>query len=310
MYDLNLDVNDFPKKAATLEGNHLLSHVNGSSDLQQIDLDLSPLTLGGCKSHLFNGWEEAAPSSQDVQRLHATPNLSKLIRVRSPERCQLASPTPASQATAPTSKTREEASEPKCSTGSNGKVKKGKKQQHECLPEQQNTKVLKAALANELHKSKETQTKAPGLGTSSKLGSKQASQSQPSSVETHRVLGKRSEESKVPAQNSGGALSTVGSRPPEKSDVEMHGSKLHRMDQESEGKGASVTAVGLQQPRGKGRKNKNKTDRSSSSIGKVSLNITEYRVKKTWQIIVLPVVMKLCFTRWQHCAILFIIPSG
>ena len=45
MYDLNLDVNDFPKKAATLEGNHLLSHLNGSTDIQQIDLDLAPLSF-------------------------------------------------------------------------------------------------------------------------------------------------------------------------------------------------------------------------------------------------------------------------
>uniref|UniRef100_A0A3B4EPC1 Family with sequence similarity 193 member B n=1 Tax=Pundamilia nyererei TaxID=303518 RepID=A0A3B4EPC1_9CICH len=85
MYDLNLDVNDFPKKAATLEGNHLLSHLNGSSDLQQIDLDLSPLSLGTFKSHLdlVNGWED---TNIDIQRLHSTPSLSKLIRVRSPER--------------------------------------------------------------------------------------------------------------------------------------------------------------------------------------------------------------------------------
>uniref|UniRef100_A0A4W5LCR6 Uncharacterized protein n=1 Tax=Hucho hucho TaxID=62062 RepID=A0A4W5LCR6_9TELE len=123
MYDLNLDVNDFPKKAATLEGNHLLSHLNGSScsDLQQIDLDLAPLSLGTFKSHLdlVNGWEEAHPRDnspigpistpacatvpgvggpgvgtgvKDVHRLHTTPSLSKLIRVRSPERCPSARP--------------------------------------------------------------------------------------------------------------------------------------------------------------------------------------------------------------------------
>ncbi|XP_045580220.1 protein FAM193B isoform X2 [Salmo salar] len=116
MYDLNLDVNDFPKKAATLEGNHLLSHLNGSScsDLQQIDLDLAPLSLGTFKSHLdlVSGWEEAHPRDnspigpistpasttvpgvggpgvgtgvKNVHRLHTTPSLSKLIRVHSPE---------------------------------------------------------------------------------------------------------------------------------------------------------------------------------------------------------------------------------
>ncbi|KAG5852967.1 hypothetical protein ANANG_G00068140 [Anguilla anguilla] len=71
MYDLNLDVNDFPKKAATLEGNHLLSHLNGSSELQQIDLDLSPLSLSSFKSHLelVNGWED-----RDRDRAPAPPS--------------------------------------------------------------------------------------------------------------------------------------------------------------------------------------------------------------------------------------------
>ncbi|KAK6299390.1 hypothetical protein J4Q44_G00309000 [Coregonus suidteri] len=132
---LNLDVNDFPKKAATLEGNHLLSHLNGSScsDLQQIDLDLAPLSLGTFKSHLdlVKGWEEAHPrdhspigpisplasdtvpgvggpgaaagtGAKDVQRLHTTPSLSKLIRVRTPERCRSARPENKHQAPAST----------------------------------------------------------------------------------------------------------------------------------------------------------------------------------------------------------------
>lgn len=51
VYDLNLDVNDFPKKAAVLEQKNLLSNLNGSSDLQDIDLALAPLSLGPAKSH-------------------------------------------------------------------------------------------------------------------------------------------------------------------------------------------------------------------------------------------------------------------
>ena len=51
VYDLNLDVNDFPKKAAVLEQKNLISHLNGSSDLQDIDLALAPLSLGPTKSH-------------------------------------------------------------------------------------------------------------------------------------------------------------------------------------------------------------------------------------------------------------------
>nr|XP_005992417.1 PREDICTED: protein FAM193B isoform X2 [Latimeria chalumnae] len=102
MYDLNLDVNDFPKKAATLDHKNLLSHLNGSSDLQKIDLDLSPLTLGSLKNHIVNGNEYGAQPEEndpayitvqengDIKRLNSTPNLSRLIRVRSPDRTNVA----------------------------------------------------------------------------------------------------------------------------------------------------------------------------------------------------------------------------
>jgi len=95
VYDLNLDVNDFPKKAAVLEQKNLLSHLNGSSDLQDIDLALAPLSLGPAKSHaLLRGelgprWGEgpgeppAAPENGVVKRLSAVPSLSRMIWVQS-----------------------------------------------------------------------------------------------------------------------------------------------------------------------------------------------------------------------------------
>ncbi|NXK56807.1 F193B protein, partial [Chauna torquata] len=97
VYDLNLDVNDFPKKAAVLEQKNLLSHLNGSSDLQDIDLALAPLSLGPTKSHaLLRGelgprWGEGpgepppAPVAENgvVKRLSAVPSLSRMIWVQS-----------------------------------------------------------------------------------------------------------------------------------------------------------------------------------------------------------------------------------
>ncbi|NXH45691.1 F193B protein, partial [Dicaeum eximium] len=97
VYDLNLDVNDFPKKAAVLEQKNLLSNLNGSSDLQDIDLALAPLSLGPAKSptvlrgELSPRWAEGpgepppAPAAENgvVKRLSAVPSLSRMIWVQS-----------------------------------------------------------------------------------------------------------------------------------------------------------------------------------------------------------------------------------
>ncbi|CAJ0954065.1 unnamed protein product [Ranitomeya imitator] len=89
VYDLNLDVNDFPKKAAVLEQKNLLSHLNGSSDFQEIDLDLTPLTLSVSKGKEAKlSEEEDNLSSQPaengiVKRLSVVPNLSRMIWVQS-----------------------------------------------------------------------------------------------------------------------------------------------------------------------------------------------------------------------------------
>ncbi|XP_061473594.1 protein FAM193B isoform X2 [Rhineura floridana] len=101
VYDLNLDVNDFPKKAAVLEQKNLLSHLNGSSELQEIDLDLSPLSLGAPHNHTLlrsevgSRWAESPsevvppspPACENgvVKRLSAVPNLSRMIWVQSPK---------------------------------------------------------------------------------------------------------------------------------------------------------------------------------------------------------------------------------
>lgn len=285
MYDLNLDVNDFPKKAATLEGNHLLSHLNGSSDLQQIDLDLAPLSLGTFKSHLdlVNGWEDTASlsppntttasaattGSKDVQRLQSTPSLSKLIRVRSPERCTSAGsesmPPVPGQATA---KSKEDASDPKNTSAGNGggksEKKKNKKQQQrqeQPVSEQNSNKPNKAVSGYETQKANETKL-AEMASNGSKAGNKQP---QPT-VDNQKNGPKKAEEGRSSRQAANGANTGLSNAQRGKGDAETRGV---RSEQDSEGKAHPTTANGQQQQqsKGKSKKNKNKGEKSSSAIG-------------------------------------------
>lgn len=290
MYDLNLDVNDFPKKAATLEGNHLLSHINGSSDLQQIDLDLAPLSLGTFKNHLdlVNGWEDtttvSSPNttttttsgvpagSKDIQRLHTTPSLSKLIRVRSPERCTSTGsdslpPVPA-QATA---KSKEDAPDPKNTTVGNGgaKSKKNKKQQQrqeQSVSEQNSNKPTKAASGNETQKTNEFKEVA---SNGSKAGNKQPQHC----ADNQRNGPKKTEEgrsSKHPVNGANGGLLNAQRG---KGDTETRGV---RSEQDSESKAhPTISANGQQhqQPKGKNKKNKNKGEKPTTNIGTVNIYI-------------------------------------
>ncbi|MEQ2247323.1 hypothetical protein ILYODFUR_008241 [Ilyodon furcidens] len=287
MYDLNLDVNDFPKKAATLEGNHLLSHLNGSSDLQQIDLDLSPLSLGSFKSHLdlVNGWEDTnvpssptaaanissgvSASSKETQRLHTTSSLSKLARVRSPERCTSAGcdslpPVPVHA----TEKSKEDAPDPKNTTAGNSgaKSKKNKKQQlkqEQSVLEQTSNKPTKAASGNEAQKTNESKEMAPH---GPKSGSKQPQQP----VDNQRNGPKKTEEGRSSKNVSNGANGLLGA-PRGKTDTETRGG---RSEQECESKAhTSVPPNGpqQQQPKGKNKKNKNRGEKSNSAIDDVFL---------------------------------------
>lgn len=282
MYDLNLDVNDFPKKAATLEGNHLLSHLNGSSDPQQIDLDLAPLSLGTFKNHLdlSNGWEETTVScpsltssapglpavSRDVQRLHTAPSLSKLIRVQSPERCTSTRsdmlPEVPAQSTA---KSKEEAPDLKNTTvgSSSSKSKKNKKQQQQqqrqeqSLPEQSFNKQTKAASGNKTQKNNESKDTAANV---TKMGSKQLQHC----TENHRSGSKKPEEGKSSKHPPNGSLSNALKG---KGDIETR----ERPEQESENKGHHAISANSQQQqqqtKGKNKKNKNKGEKPSSALG-------------------------------------------
>ncbi|KAM9850231.1 protein FAM193B [Aulostomus maculatus] len=274
MYDLNLDVNDFPKKAATLEGNHLLSHLNGSSDLPQIDLDLSPLSLGTFKTRLdlVNGWVDtttvSSPNattmatgvtggSKDIQRLHTTPSLSKLIRVRSPERSTStgsdSSPQVPAQATA---KSNEDIPDPKNAAIGNGgtKSKKNKKQQ-----QKQEQPVSE-------HCSKNNESKTPEIG--SKVGSKQPLQN---STDSQRNGPKKAEEGKSSRNAATVANGSLLNAQKAKSDTEIRGL---RCEQDSESKALPTIPANVQQQmqsKGKNKKNKNKGEKSSSAIDDVFL---------------------------------------
>lgn len=284
MYDLNLDVNDFPKKAATLEGNHLLSHLNGSSDLQQIDLDLAPLSLGSFKSHLdlVNGWEDtttvSSPNtttttasgvtvgSKDIQRLHTTPSLSKLIRVRSPERCTSTGSDNLPQVPAlATAKSKEDAPDPKNTAVGNGgaKSKKNKKQQQkqeQSVSEQNSSKPTKAASGNETQKTNESKEMA---SNGSKAGNKQLQ----NSTDNQRNGPKKAEEGKLSKHTANGANGGLLNAQRGKGDTDTRGG---RSEQDAESKAhPTIPANGQQQQqsKGKNKKNKNKGEKSSSAIG-------------------------------------------
>ncbi|KAM6923634.1 protein FAM193B isoform 2-T2 [Xenentodon cancila] len=290
MYDLNLDVNDFPKKAATLEGNHLLSHLNGSSDLQQIDLDLSPLSLGNFKSHLdlVNGWEDTNitsssnaattttttsssgvnAASKENQRLQTTTSFSKFISARSPDKCTSAGSDSLPQVPAQATAKSKDAPEPKNATAGNGgaKSKKNKKQQRQEQPllEQNLNKPAKAASGNEAQ-----QTSEPKEMNFN--GSKSGSKQQQHTAENQRNGPKKAEEGRTSKHATNGANGGPLGAQRGKSDAETRGG---RSEQEMVSKAnPAVPANGTQQQqsKGKNKKNKNKGEKSNSAIDDVFL---------------------------------------
>uniref|UniRef100_A0A8C7XEA5 Family with sequence similarity 193 member B n=1 Tax=Oryzias sinensis TaxID=183150 RepID=A0A8C7XEA5_9TELE len=283
MYDLNLDVNDFPKKAATLEGNHLLSHLNGSSDLQQIDLDLSPLSLGTFKSHLdlVNGWEDTniassssatttssgvCAASKDDQRLQTSTGLSKLVRVRSPDGCSLSGsdslPQVPDQAVA---KSKEDTPDPKNTAVRNcgGKSKKNKKhqqRQEQSAAELNSYKPNKAPCGNEVQPTNEMKETALN-------GSKSGSKHLHPPAENPRNGPKKAEDSRPPKHvTNGGPLSLQKM----KGDAETR----VRPEQEPVSKphpAFPANGTPPQQAKGKNKKNKNKGEKSRNVIDDVFL---------------------------------------
>lgn len=268
MYDLNLDVSDFPKKAASLEGQRLLPHLNGSAtEPQQIDLDLAPLSfknfkksvkiLQGLTSENNNSSPPPTPTTPTPTNNNTTINI-----------------TPAPN-DAPKSK-----DETKNATGNAAKAKKGKKnqrqQQEQVSQEQQvNSKPAKVTSGNQ-EKSSEVEKGARG-------GCRGAQQH----GECQKTGSKKIEESKQSSKHNGNAASNgnhhSGSNTQRgKNENETRSNKL---EHETDGKSSSNNVFNFQnsqqqqQSKGKNKKNKSKTEKSSSAIGKLIFTTGWHRAK-------------------------------
>uniref|UniRef100_H3AXA1 Family with sequence similarity 193 member B n=1 Tax=Latimeria chalumnae TaxID=7897 RepID=H3AXA1_LATCH len=256
MYDLNLDVNDFPKKAATLDHKNLLSHLNGSSDLQKIDLDLSPLTLGSLKNHIVNGNEYGAQPEEndpayitvqengDIKRLNSTPNLSRLIRVRSPDRTNVA----VALEDTVQGTVQKEVSDLKQVYG-NSRQKNKKKQSSQAKKNEAND-------VQPVNQAKSDNPRTLGIGL--KLGMKQMQAVQ--STESQR--GKNS--TKNCEEHRGVKHVQLGASDSAKPENENNETGVKQLNNRA-------ATANLPQPKGKSKKNKNKMEKSYSSIDDVFL---------------------------------------
>lgn len=272
VYDLNLDVNDFPKKAAVLEQTNLLSHLNGSSELQEIDLDLSPLNLGAPHNHTLLRSEvgprwadspgEALPSPPPasengvVKRLNAVPNLSRMIWVQSPKPTD--SPQESGTNHEPKEAVQGRAVELQEQAPSTGKQRKGKRQS--CLAKKGDAITMSADNSGSRglgpkHPLKGTVAEAPRGSSSAEQGDAARGQRQ--------SQGWGCSGSKVDKEKSTDGRSRRGE------------GRGDQMEQESASSGTgdrhlphAAMSDDLPQAKGKGKKNRNKMEKASPSIGK------------------------------------------
>lgn len=258
MYDLNLDVSDFPKKAASLEGQRLLPHINGSAtEPQQIDLDLAPLSFKNFKKSvkILQGLTSENNNSSPPPTEPTTP-----IPTNNNNTTVNAVPAPSD---APKSK-----EETKNVTGNAAKTKKGKKnqRQEQASQEQQtNSKPAKATSGNQ-EKSNEAEKGVKG-------GCRGAQQH----GESQRTASKKVEENKPASKHNGNNAASNGNHHAGsntqrgKNDNDTRSSKS---EHEADGKSSSnnvLSSQHQQQSKGKNKKNKSKTEKSSPAIDDVFL---------------------------------------
>lgn len=264
MYDLNLDVSDFPKKAASLEGQRLLPHINGSvTEPQQIDLDLAPLSFKNFKKSvkILQGLTSDNNNSSPPPTAPTTPTPTN----NNNNNITTAAHTAPAPNDAPKSK-----DETKNPTGNAAKTKKGKKnqrqQQEPASQEQQaNSKPAKATSGGQ-EKNNEAEKGGRGgcrreqpHGDSLKTGSKKVEESKPAFKHNGNAASNGNHHSGSNTQRG-------------KSDSDTRNIKP---EQEADGKGSSNNAISSQhlqhqqQSKGKNKKNKSKTEKSSSAIGKL-----------------------------------------
>lgn len=265
MYDLNLDVSDFPKKAASLEGQRLLPHINGSvPEPQQIDLDLAPLSFKNFKKSvkILQGLTSENNNSSPPPTNPTTPTNNNNSTINT---------APAPNDT-PKSK-----DETKNTTGNAAKTKKGKKnqRQEQASQEQQvNSKPAKVTSGNQ-EKSNEAEKGAKG----GCRGVQQHGESQ-------KTVSKKVEESKQTSKHIGNTASNGNHH----SGLNTQRGKIdsdtrsNKSEQEADGKSNTNNIVSSQnsqhqqqQSKGKNKKNKSKTEKSSSAIGNLILFLFTYR---------------------------------
>lgn len=257
MYDLNLDVSDFPKKAASLEGQRLLPHLNGSAtEPQQIDLDLAPLSFKNFKK-----------SVKILQGLTNENNNS------SPPPTPTPTPTPTNNnhtavTTAPVpNDTPKWKDETKHATGNATKTKKGKKnqrqQQEQAFQEQQASSKAPKTTSGNQEKSNEMEKGVRG-------GCRGAQQH----GESQKTGSKKVEESKQASKHNGNTASNGNHHSGSNTQRGKNDSdtRSNKSEHDADGKSNSNNVVNSlnsqqQQPKGKNKKNKSKTEKSSTAIG-------------------------------------------
>lgn len=267
VYDLNLDVNDFPKKAAVLEQKNLLSNLNGSSDLQDIDLALAPLSLGPAKSHtLLRGelgprWGEGPgepPAAENgvVKRLSAVPSLSRMIWVQSKAGDSAADGNGLSQE--PKEGPQPRGPEPPESLPAGSRQRKNKRQNGQAKKGEGSTPVP----------SGQARLESPGV-KGQVLGTKHPSK--PSAPEPQRASG-----CAEPGESGKGqpwACSSAARAEKERTS-EWKGRRgegkvepPELAPQQPPALATHLALGGSPQPKGKGRKSRNKVEKSNTSIG-------------------------------------------
>ncbi|KAF5906440.1 protein FAM, partial [Clarias magur] len=267
MYDLNLDVSDFPKKAASLEGQRLLPHLNGSApEPQQIDLDLAPLSFKNFKKSvkILQGLTSENNNSSPPPTITPEPPAPANTSITTTTTTTTINTTPMPNDT-PKSK-----DDTKNITGNAAKAKKAKKnqRQEQASQEQQaNSKPARATSGNQ-DKINEVEKGARGVCR----GAQQHGEGQ-------KTPSKKLEESKQASKQNGNAAPNgnhhSGSNTQRgKNDNDA---RNNRSEQEAERKSISNNVVNFQnsqqqqQSKGKNKKNKSKTEKSSSAIDDVFL---------------------------------------
>lgn len=274
--ELNMDSNGFSKEgAAEPEPQNLSpSNFNGSSEQRpDINLDLSPLTLGSSQNHTLRVPGEPAPPWTEmrgshppwtevrgpppgiipenglVRRLNAVPNLSRVIWVKTPKP---GNPSPEEPSPKEVPSFKQELSEP---VASSGKPRKGKRQgsqskKNEASPAPRSPASLEAPNAKGQTPSSKHPGKAPEpskVGSCAEAG--EGSQPGPGWAGSPKADEKGSSWRNWPGE-----------------------AKAQPLEQESMQPPGPARPQSLPQGKGRSRRNRNKQEKTAASLGECTRN--------------------------------------